>query len=52
MTDRPEADIAGATVAHARLAAALDGLTDEVAARPSLLPGWTVGHLLTGNLDA
>jgi maleylpyruvate isomerase len=47
VTDRPAADIAGATAAHARLVADLAGLTDEVAARPSLLPGWTVGHVLT-----
>ena len=33
--------------AHARLFAVVDGLTDEVVARPSLLPGWTVGHVLT-----
>jgi maleylpyruvate isomerase len=26
---------------------ALEGLTDEMARRPSLLPGWTVGHVLT-----
>jgi maleylpyruvate isomerase len=47
MTDRPDADIAGATAAHARLLANLEAVTDEVAARPSLLPGWNVGHLLT-----
>lgn len=29
------------------LLAALDGLTDADARRPSLLPGWTVGHVLT-----
>ena len=47
MTDRPDADIVGATAAHARLLGHLAGLDDEVGARPSLLPGWTVGHLLT-----
>jgi maleylpyruvate isomerase len=30
-----------------RFEAALDGLTDTQAAEPSLLPGWTVGHLLS-----
>ena len=47
MTNRPDADIEGATVAHARLLATIDALTDDDAARPSLLPGWTVGHVLT-----
>ncbi len=47
MTNRPDADIAGATAAHDRLFDHLDVLTDEVVARPSLLPGWTVGHVLT-----
>ena len=47
MTSRPDADIAGATAAHARLLSTLDGLTAEMAAGPSLLPGWTVGHVLT-----
>ena len=32
---------------HARLAATLETLTDADARRPSLLPGWTVGHVLT-----
>ncbi|MDO8391715.1 MAG: maleylpyruvate isomerase family mycothiol-dependent enzyme [Actinomycetota bacterium] len=39
-------DIAGATAAHAALVAALATLTDAEVARPSLLPGWTVGHVL------
>ncbi len=39
-------DIAGATTAHAALGLALAGLTDAEVARPSLLPGWTVGHVL------
>ncbi len=52
MTNRPDADIAGASGAHARLLDALDRLTkasagDDWATRPSLLPGWTVGHVLT-----
>jgi maleylpyruvate isomerase len=32
---------------HARLRDTLAGLTDAGARRPSLLPGWTVGHVLT-----
>jgi uncharacterized protein (TIGR03083 family) len=32
---------------HARLRRTLAGLTDAGARRPSLLPGWTVGHVLT-----
>ncbi|MEI7546624.1 MAG: maleylpyruvate isomerase N-terminal domain-containing protein, partial [Actinomycetota bacterium] len=40
-------DIAGATVAHAVLVSSLAGLTDVDVTQPSLLPGWTVGHVLT-----
>ena len=47
MTNRPQADIEGATASHARLLATIDALTDEDAGRPSLLTGWTVGHVLT-----
>lgn len=43
----PERDIAGCAAAHATLNANLAGLTDADARRPSLLPGWTVGHVLT-----
>ena len=32
---------------HARLGRTLARLTDDDARRPSLLPGWTVGHVLT-----
>lgn len=39
-------DIAGATAAHQGLEAALVALVDTDVARPSLLPGWTVGHVL------
>jgi maleylpyruvate isomerase len=42
-----EMALAGCTEAHFGLLASLDGLTDEVAAGPSLLPGWSVGHVLT-----
>jgi maleylpyruvate isomerase len=39
--------IAGCLAAQQALAADLAGLTDDVARRPSLLPGWSVGHVLT-----
>jgi len=39
--------IAGATRAHRRLEQTVDGIDDEVARRPTTLPGWTVGHVLT-----
>jgi maleylpyruvate isomerase len=40
-------DIAGAAAAHRRLIEAIDGLADADVAAASLLPGWTVGHVLT-----
>jgi maleylpyruvate isomerase len=40
-----ERDRDGAVRAHAAVIATLEGLTDDQAARPSLLPGWTVGHV-------
>lgn len=43
----PTAWIEGCTAAQARLHAAVDRLTDEVARESSPLPGWTVGHLVT-----
>jgi maleylpyruvate isomerase len=48
-TDRPADDeaIAGATAAHRALLRTVSGLTDEQARSACLLPGWTVGHLLT-----
>jgi maleylpyruvate isomerase len=39
--------IAGCRASHAVLAARLEGLTDAQAREPSLLPGWSRGHLLT-----
>ncbi len=39
--------IAGGQAAHQRLFSTLDGLDDEKARRPSRLPEWTVGHVLT-----
>lgn len=46
-TRRLDDDIAGCAAAHQRLLDALDGLADDDARRPSLLPGWSVGHVLT-----
>lgn len=42
-----ERDVRGATAAHAALLAALQSLADEKARSASLLPDWTVGHVLT-----
>lgn len=39
--------ISGCTEGHRRLETLASGVTDQVAARPSLLPGWTVGNVLT-----
>jgi maleylpyruvate isomerase len=44
---RPDIDITGCAAATARLLQTIDDLTDDDARRPSLLPGWTVGHVLT-----
>jgi maleylpyruvate isomerase len=41
------AEQAALAASHRRLFAAIDGLPDDVARRPSRLPGWSVGHLLT-----
>jgi maleylpyruvate isomerase len=43
----PTAEIDGTARAHAALAVTIAGLTDELARRPSRLPGWSVGHVLT-----
>ena len=40
-------DFAPVQDSHARLRETLAGLGDVDARRPSLLPGWTVGHVLT-----
>ena len=40
-------DIDGCRESQRRLLEAIDGLTDEQARASSLLPGWTVGHVLT-----
>jgi maleylpyruvate isomerase len=47
MNPKLAADIAGCRAAHRRLAATMVDVTDEVARRPSLLPAWSVGHVLT-----
>jgi maleylpyruvate isomerase len=44
---RPDLDIAGCTASHARLQATIDGLTDADVRAPSLLPDWSIGHVLT-----
>jgi maleylpyruvate isomerase len=44
---RPDAWVAGCVAAQAALDAALVGLDDAAARRPSLLPGWSVGHVLS-----
>jgi maleylpyruvate isomerase len=45
--DERERALAGVLAAHRTLAARLAGLTDEQARQPSLLPGWSVGHVVT-----
>lgn len=43
----PTDDIAACREAHARLVATISAITDDMARGPSLLPGWTIGHLLS-----
>ncbi len=45
--DEAVAGIELCVASHARLVATAGGLTDDVVAGPSLMPGWTVGHVLT-----
>lgn len=45
--DEAVAGIELCVASHARLVATAHGLTDDVVAGPSLMPGWTVGHVLT-----
>jgi maleylpyruvate isomerase len=40
-------DVLGCAAAHQALLADVDGLSDDDARRPSLLPGWTIGHVIT-----
>jgi maleylpyruvate isomerase len=44
---RPEEQIDGVRAAHTRLHATVGGLDDATARRPSRLPGWSVGHVVT-----
>lgn len=46
-TTEREMALSGCRDAHRALLASLDGLTDDQATAPSLLAGWTVGHVLT-----
>jgi maleylpyruvate isomerase len=43
----PAEEIEGVRASHARLHETLAGLDEATARRPSRLPGWTVGHLVT-----
>ena len=47
MNDRIRGYVEGCRAAQARLSETLESMTDEVARRPSRLPDWTVGHVLT-----
>lgn len=42
-----DAQVTGCASSHQRLLASLDALTDEQCRQPSLLPGWTRGHVLS-----
>lgn len=43
----PEIEVEGCRRTHAKLATTIADLTDEQMSLPSLLPGWTVGHVLS-----
>ncbi|MGH9028811.1 MAG: maleylpyruvate isomerase N-terminal domain-containing protein [Acidimicrobiales bacterium] len=43
----PREDIARVARAHGRLLDTIGGFGDQAVRRPSLLPGWTVAHVLT-----
>jgi maleylpyruvate isomerase len=47
MKPQPSVAVEGCRLSHAALVTALAGLTDEQARGPSLLPGWSIGHVLT-----
>ena len=47
MSERPELDLTRAHDAQVRFEAAIADLDDGEIDRPSLLPGWTIGHVLT-----
>ncbi|MFM7307225.1 MAG: maleylpyruvate isomerase N-terminal domain-containing protein, partial [Actinomycetota bacterium] len=42
-----DAQVTGCAASHQRLLASLETLTDEQCREPSLLPGWTRGHILS-----
>ena len=44
---RPTFELDSVTVAHVRLLATVAGMADADAAAPSLLPGWSRGHVVT-----
>ena len=44
---RPEDRIAAGVAAHRRLLSAVDRLTDDPVLEPSLLPGWSRGHVIS-----
>lgn len=44
---QPASWVAGCVAAQGSLDEAVAGLSDDTARRPSRLPGWSVGHLLT-----
>ena len=46
-TSRPAADLAHVCEAHARFLNGIEALDDAAVRAPSLLPDWTVGHVLT-----
>ena len=47
MDDTITRDVAGCRQSHATLEASIADLTDSDVRRPSLLPDWTIGHVLT-----
>jgi maleylpyruvate isomerase len=47
VTEADSSLVEGCLAAHAALLADIADLSDEVARRPSRLPDWTVGHVLT-----
>lgn len=47
MDTAPSAAIAACRAAHQRLLVTVSGVDDETVRRPSRLPAWSVGHVLT-----
>ena len=47
MIERPAEHLAECVKGHARLLATIASLTDDEVSSPSLLPGWSRGHVLT-----